>query len=115
MLVGQAVVAGTVGGGALELACEQHAHAMLCSGEVVREHQIVLGGANVSQCCGGRVAVRLEVLTPEFCTELEDLLARQRNPRVSLFLLGAAPCGRPRALALAPLPLRLARLAHSPH
>lgn len=44
MLVGQAVVAGTVGGGALELACEQHAHAMLCSGEVVREHQIVLGG-----------------------------------------------------------------------
>ncbi|MBS0966729.1 xanthine dehydrogenase accessory protein XdhC [Acetobacter okinawensis] len=107
MLVGQAVVAGTVGGGALELACEQHAHAMLCSGEVVREHQIVLGGANVSQCCGGRVAVRLEVLTPELCIELEDQLARQSNQRVSLFLFGAGHVGRALAHALAPLPLRL--------
>ena len=107
MLVGQAVLAGTVGGGALELACEQHASAMLYSGERVREHQIVLGGANVSQCCGGRVAVRLEVLTPDLCTELEAQLASLSARRPSLFLFGAGHVGRALAHALAPLPLRL--------
>ncbi len=107
MLVGQAVVAGTVGGGALELACEQHAHAMLLSGEALREQQIVLGGANVSQCCGGRVAVRLEVLTPTLCAELEHQLARHHAERPVLFLFGAGHVGRALAHALAPLPLRL--------
>ncbi|MFT8418186.1 MAG: xanthine dehydrogenase accessory protein XdhC [Acetobacter sp.] len=107
MLVGQGVVAGTVGGGALELACEEHARAMLHSGEVVREQQIVLGGANVSQCCGGRVAVRLEMLTPPLCTQLEAQLARECAGRPSLFLFGAGHVGRALAHALAPLPLRL--------
>lgn len=107
MLVGQSVVAGTVGGGALELACEDHASAMLHSGEVVREQQIVLGGTNVSQCCGGRVAVRLEVLTPDLCTQLEEQLARASAERPCLFLFGAGHVGRALAHALAPLPLRL--------
>ncbi|MCP1242211.1 xanthine dehydrogenase accessory protein XdhC [Acetobacter lambici] len=107
MLVGHTVVAGTVGGGALELACEQHARAMLHSGEALREQQIVLGGTNVSQCCGGRVAVRLEVLTPPLCAQLEQQLAQQAAERPSLFLFGAGHVGRALAYALAPLPLRL--------
>lgn len=107
MLVGQHVVAGTVGGGALELACEQHARAMLHLGESLREQQIVLGGKNVSQCCGGRVAVRLEVLTPPLCSQLEQQLAGASAARPSLFLFGAGHVGRALAYALAPLPLRL--------
>ena len=107
MLVGQAVVAGTVGGGALELACEEHARAMLHSGEAVREQQIVLGGTNVSQCCGGRVAVRLELLTAPLCAQLEQQLAQQNAQRPTLFLFGAGHVGRALAHALAPLPLRL--------
>lgn len=107
MLVGQHVLAGTVGGGALELACEEHAHAMLHSGEALREQQIVLGGNNVSQCCGGRVAVRLEVLTQPLCAQLEQQLAGQLAARPSLFMFGAGHVGRALAHALAPLPLHL--------
>ncbi|GAN70973.1 xanthine dehydrogenase accessory protein XdhC [Acetobacter syzygii] len=107
MLVGQHVQAGTVGGGALELACEEYARAMLVSGEQVCEQQVVLGGANVSQCCGGRVAVRLEVLTPPLCQELERQLAVEHAGRPSLFLFGAGHVGRALARALAPLPLHL--------
>lgn len=107
MLVGQDVVAGTVGGGALELACEQHARTMLQSGEALCERQIVLGGSNVSQCCGGRVAVRLEVLSAPLCAQLEQQLAQQNAQRPTLFLFGAGHVGRALAHALAPLPLRL--------
>lgn len=107
MLVGENFLAGTVGGGALEHECVALAHDMLRRHETLREHEFVLGGNNVSQCCGGRAYARLERVTDVLAFRLEQAIADEKKERPTLLMFGAGHVGRALAQTLAFLPLRL--------
>jgi xanthine dehydrogenase accessory factor len=89
MLVGARQVAGTVGGGHLELQAIELARAMLAAGETLpREKHYPLGPA-LGQCCGGAVTLAFEPLT-------DAVLAHwpAPEPRFDLQLYGAGHVGR---------------------
>lgn len=107
MLVGEQVLAGTVGGGALEYACVDRARAMLGSDTRSERMRFVLGGGNTSQCCGGIAHVSLHKLTATLADQLEQDMLRSRAARPVLCLFGAGHVGRALAHVLALLPLNL--------
>ncbi len=89
MLVGARRVAGTVGGGHLELQAIELARAMLAANETLpREKHYPLGPA-LGQCCGGAVTLAFEPLT-------DAVLANwpTPEPRFHLQLYGAGHVGR---------------------
>ena len=98
MLVGADAVAGTIGGGHLELKAIAHARQRLAAGiDVPGELHFPLGPA-LGQCCGGAVTLRFAPL------DAAALAAwPQPVPRFHLQLHGAGHVGRAIARALAPL------------
>ena len=72
--------AGTIGGGAIELACVVEARALLASGEAARTVRKQLT-TELGMCCGGEMVVHLELL--------------EAQPR--LFVFGAGHVARPLA------------------
>ncbi|NML14816.1 xanthine dehydrogenase accessory protein XdhC [Azohydromonas caseinilytica] len=89
MLVSERAVAGTVGGGHLELQAIELARGMLAAHETLpREKHYPLGPA-LGQCCGGAVTLAFKPLT-------DAVLARwpAPRPRFHLQLYGAGHVGR---------------------
>ncbi|MGL4635533.1 MAG: xanthine dehydrogenase accessory protein XdhC [Beijerinckiaceae bacterium] len=101
MIVTSSQFAGTIGGGRLEWDAIAEARAMLKSGENLRELDVVLGPA-IGQCCGGRVKLRLERLSPEAAAAL--IASEEAVKRPAVFIYGAGHVGRALATAMAPLP-----------
>ncbi|WP_418318847.1 xanthine dehydrogenase accessory protein XdhC [Piscinibacter sakaiensis] len=100
MLVGPEELAGTIGGGHLELKAIEHARQMLTGGD--RQPQTVdypLGPA-LGQCCGGAVSLSFAPLASEHLTAWPD-----PPPLFHLQLYGAGHVGRAIVQALAPLPV----------
>lgn len=111
---------GTIGGGTLEWQAIAKAQAQLAKGVGLQRGTYVLG-PDLGQCCGGRVDLMTEVLSPAERAEVEALAAREadgpftiaRNGSVldfgeacrTIYLFGAGHVGRALMLALAPLPL----------
>jgi len=103
MLVSAAQVAGTIGGGHLELQAIDIARSLLAApaaAEAVQRH-FPLGPA-LGQCCGGAVTLRFEPLD---ATHLADWPADA--PRFHLQLYGAGHVGRAVARLLATLDVRV--------
>ncbi|MDQ2094878.1 xanthine dehydrogenase accessory protein XdhC [Rhodalgimonas zhirmunskyi] len=105
MLVSPDVVAGTIGGGAMEYAGIDRARRMLARGEDVAVADIALGPES-GQCCGGRVLLEFDVLDAagRAAVLAEVAAAEAAQPEVLIF--GAGHVGRALARALALLPVR---------
>lgn len=114
MLVANAHVCGTIGGGQLEYMAIDRARAMLLGHDQSADMKVPLG-PEIGQCCGGHVDLSLIRLTPEkhadFAQKLED--ARQAMPQVAIF--GAGHVGLALAIALQPLPFRTTVIDNRPH
>ena len=105
MLVAQAAIWGTIGGGQFEYMAIDNARAMLSGGgEAVMNIPL---GPEIGQCCGGRTRLTFQTMTPELTAGIEARLAAEteRFPQVVLF--GAGHVGRALAEALLPLPFRV--------
>ncbi|NUZ06899.1 xanthine dehydrogenase accessory protein XdhC [Piscinibacter koreensis] len=102
MLVTAHAIAGSVGGGHLELKAIERARAMLAAGERMPIAQTIPLGPALGQCCGGVVSLAYAPLDAA-------LLAAwpQSAPRFHLQLYGAGHVGRAIANALAPLDVRV--------
>ena len=103
MLVSAAEVAGTIGGGHLELKAIAAAREMLAAGTgtTPREQHYALGPA-LGQCCGGAVTLRWAHVS---AADLADW--PEPAPRFHLQLYGAGHVGRAIAALLAGIPCRV--------
>lgn len=89
MLVSTDAVAGTIGGGHLELMAIAQARSRLASGEVMPQEQSIALGPTLGQCCGGAVTLRYRPLAE---ATLADWTLP--TPRFTLQLYGAGHVGR---------------------
>lgn len=106
MLVWRDGQRGTIGGGNLEFVLMRDARALLESGQIVIERTYPLGPI-LGQCCGGRVAARIERLDDAGAARLVRAVQAEQGARAPLLLFGAGHVGEAIARALAPLPFRL--------
>ncbi len=103
MLVAADAVAGTIGGGHLELRAIAQARAQLASGSAtVQDERIALGPA-LGQCCGGALTLRSAPLDAAALAAWPDAA-----PVFTLQLYGAGHVGRAIVRLLATLPCRVA-------
>jgi xanthine dehydrogenase accessory factor len=100
MAVFRNTVAGTIGGGHLELQAIQEARRRLAggAGEPVLRYAL---GPSLGQCCGGVVHLRYERLA---AADAPALLRRLQAQRVPLALFGGGHVGTALVRVLAPLP-----------
>lgn len=102
MLVAADALAGTIGGGHLELKAIELARRMLAGAEVVPQRVHYPLGPALGQCCGGAVTLAFEPLGAEALTTWPT-----EPPLLHLQLYGAGHVGRAIVQALAPLNLRI--------
>ena len=103
MLVAADAVAGTIGGGHLELKAIATARACLASGSAARHVQRYALGPSLGQCCGGAVALAFTPLGPATLAAWPE-----PAPLFHLQLHGAGHVGRAVATLLATLDCRVA-------
>jgi len=104
MLVHGGGIAGTVGGGHLELKAIERARAMLASPDLPPIDELTLSlGPSLGQCCGGRVTLMLERLDGTALPRLE----RMETPGEQVYLFGAGHVGRALVHVLGQLPYRI--------
>lgn len=96
MLVSEAEVQGTIGGGHLELKAIEAARGLLAQGQIGPLDQTYPLGPALGQCCGGTVCLRTQLLSLD---SLAQWPAPQ--PRFTLQLYGAGHVGRAIAKLLA--------------
>ncbi len=101
---------GTIGGGTLEWHAMAEAQSML--GKVsARKAMAKILGPDLGQCCGGRVNLNLQSLTPEDLpfakSQAEQELRENMERRLHLGLFGAGHVARALVLAVAPLPVQV--------
>ena len=103
MLVGASQVAGTIGGGHLELQAIARARRLLAAGQqdAPRDHHYPLG-PSLGQCCGGALTLRTTPLSTAALAAWPDQAAL-----FTLQLYGAGHVGRAIAHLLATLPCRV--------
>ena len=106
MLVTDALVFGTVGGGRLEWDAVARARALLAEGGARAALDIPLGPA-IGQCCGGHVSLVIERAGAGLLARIEDAERAAAAAYPCVLLFGAGHVGRALAAALAPLPLRV--------
>ena len=96
---------GTIGGGQFEWLAIDHARALMAGKRDDTELDIPLG-ADIGQCCGGRVVLSFKPVTDDVLRELaaEEDAEERTWPEVHIF--GAGHVGRALAVALRPLPVR---------
>lgn len=68
---------GTIGGGTLELEAIRLASDLAGTGQASFTRQTVSLGPDLGQCCGGRVDLAIEVLTPQALAEAEAFAQRE--------------------------------------
>jgi xanthine dehydrogenase accessory factor len=99
---------GTIGGGALEWEALHLARTLFEPGHspvLTRDFPL---GPELAQCCGGRMAVRFVLFTPEDQARVAERAAREdADDLTTLALFGAGHVGRALVLALAPLPFHV--------
>lgn len=94
MIVGADFTSGTIGGGQLELQCQQIAEQQITSASEARQIRNFALGTNCGQCCGGAVDILFEMVLPEQLEWLSQLtLARKKN----LAAVIATPLNDPQA------------------
>jgi xanthine dehydrogenase accessory factor len=104
MLVHGGGIAGTIGGGHLELKAIERARKLLASPPSTAADEFTLSlGPSLGQCCGGRVTLTLERLDRAALPRLE----RMEVSGEPVFLFGAGHVGRALIHVLAPLPYRI--------
>lgn len=104
MLVTRDAQTGTIGGGALEWSCLDHARRILSGEALAREQRYTLG-PEADQCCGGAANVLFE---PVFDLDREvSALETSRRGQPVLLIFGAGHVGRALAHSASLLPLTL--------
>jgi xanthine dehydrogenase accessory factor len=106
MAVTSTSVTGTIGGGRLEWDATRTARAMLLSEEGAHTATIPLGPA-IGQCCGGRVTLSFQRLTPAWHAQLAQAARQTLGTRPVVMIYGAGHVGRALARALEPLPFQV--------
>ena len=101
MLVAAHTVAGTIGGGHLELQAIQRAREMLADGAGPEDRAIALG-PTLGQCCGGALTLRTALLDATALADWPD-----QAPLFDLQLYGAGHVGRAIVHLLGTLPCRV--------
>ncbi|MGG7519035.1 xanthine dehydrogenase accessory protein XdhC [Allorhizobium undicola] len=104
MLVDETGLEGTIGGGQLEWMAIDKARHLLASGGDRAEMDVPLG-PEIGQCCGGRVRLLLERLTPQRRSRLEARRLAEKAAHPAVFIFGAGHVGLALASALSALPL----------
>ena len=102
MLVAADDLAGTIGGGHLELKAISLAREMLARGDTTPHSVHYPLGPALGQCCGGAVTLAFTALDDAILAAWPDA-----PPRFHLQLYGAGHVGRAIVQALAPLPVRI--------
>lgn len=105
MFVSASGLCDTIGGGQLEYMAIDKARAMLRCGETTAEMDVPLG-AEIGQCCGGRVTLSLTRMTK---ADRDAALAADAERRAALphvYVLGAGHVGRALAAFFQSLPVR---------
>jgi xanthine dehydrogenase accessory factor len=104
MLVHREGIAGTVGGGHLELKAIERARAMLASPDSPATDELTLSlGPSLGQCCGGRVTLMLERLDRAALPRLK----RMEMQGEQVYLFGAGHVGQALVHMLGQLPYRI--------
>ena len=96
---------GTIGGGQLEFLAIRHAREMLEAATRGDSMDIPLG-PEISQCCGGRVALDFALIDAELRAALDARVAADHAGRPQALVFGAGHVGKALALALSALPYR---------
>lgn len=103
MLVTDHDVQGTIGGGQAEWLVIEQARRLLKQGIDQQEIDLPLG-PEIGQCCGGRMILTLERLTPERQKALAQRVMMEEEARPHIAIFGAGHVGLALAQALMPLP-----------
>jgi xanthine dehydrogenase accessory factor len=106
MVVGQADIWGTIGGGALEFMVIDHARRLIAQGRAEEAMDVPLG-PEIGQCCGGRVEVSLRYADVQVRRNLLGRVQREEAALPHVFLFGAGHVGRALAHMLQLLPVKL--------
>jgi xanthine dehydrogenase accessory factor len=104
MFVSPRDMTGTIGGGQLEHRMMLVARDLLAGSEDLHQVTVPLG-PEISQCCGGRVDVSVQRMTPD---DIENARAQRRADAAehpNVFIFGAGHVGRALAEALMLLPV----------
>jgi len=102
MLVAQAAIWGTIGGGQFEYMAIDNARAMLGGGgETMMDIPL---GPEIGQCCGGRTELSFTPVTSKVVERLERKLRDEEDERPAIFLFGSGHVGQALAKAMSPLP-----------
>jgi xanthine dehydrogenase accessory factor len=121
MLVSQAAIFGTIGGGQLEYMAIDKARQMLGSspsplrGGAAGKADLVGGGATldvplgpeIGQCCGGRVEVLIRLVGPALTAELIAAAQAEEARLPYVYIFGGGHVGQSLASAVALLPVRV--------
>ena len=102
MLVAEASIWGTIGGGQFEYMAIDNARALL-SGSGETRMDIPLG-PEIGQCCGGWTRLTFTLVTPAVTEGLRRRLRNAEQDQPAIFVFGAGHVGRALAHAVAPLP-----------
>ncbi|MCD2180593.1 xanthine dehydrogenase accessory protein XdhC [Rhizobium sp. GN54] len=105
MLVSQRGSFSTIGGGRLEFMAIDHARRALRQRQAAGPLSIPLG-PEIGQCCGGRVGLAFERVTPALAARLIERCEREIAARPCVHLFGAGHVGNALALALSLAPVR---------
>ena len=106
MLVGQAGLFGTIGGGALEYMVIEHARRLIISGRAEEAMDVPLG-PEIGQCCGGRVGVSLRHVDAAQRAVLSVQVDAEDAALPHVYVFGAGHVGRALAQMLALLPVQV--------
>ena len=106
MLVGQAGLFGTIGGGALEYMVIEHARWLIANRQAEAAMDVPLG-PEIGQCCGGRVEVSLEHADVARRAALLAQVTAEDAALPHVYIFGAGHVGRALAQILALLPVQL--------
>ncbi|MHA6297332.1 xanthine dehydrogenase accessory protein XdhC [Devosia sp. CAU 1758] len=106
MIVGQEVIFGTIGGGALEYMVIDHARRLIAEGRAEAAMDVPLG-PEIGQCCGGRVGVSLRYADADTRRELLGRTMAEDASAAHVYIFGAGHVGRVLAQILVLLPVRV--------
>lgn len=113
MLVAEAALWGTIGGGSLEFMAIDRARKLL-AGENAPDSLDVPLGPEIGQCCGGRVRLLLRRIDQSVHDALLQRLTAERATFPEVMLFGAGHVGLALARALSALPLAVTLIDSRP-
>lgn len=111
MLVSPEGIFGTIGGGQLEYLAIDKARALIAGNIAGKTGDGALDiplGPDIGQCCGGRVALSIDMVDAAKRAALLRQAQEEADARPQVLLFGGGHVGRALARALVPLPVRVA-------